>query len=35
VINGRVLMKDRRLMHMDLEKIMADAWQIAETIRGH
>jgi 5-methylthioadenosine/S-adenosylhomocysteine deaminase len=34
VINGRVLMKDRRLMHMDLEKIMADAWQIAEAIRG-
>lgn len=35
VINGRVLMKDRRLMHMDLEKIMADAWQIADAIRGH
>jgi 5-methylthioadenosine/S-adenosylhomocysteine deaminase len=35
VINGRVLMKNRRLMHMDLEKIMADARQIAEAIREH
>jgi 5-methylthioadenosine/S-adenosylhomocysteine deaminase len=34
VVNGRVLMKDRRLLHMDLEKIMADARQIAESIRG-
>ena len=34
VVNGRVLMKDRRLLHMDLEKIMADARQIAEEIRG-
>jgi len=35
VINGRVLMKNRRLMHMDLKKIMADARQIAEAIREH
>ncbi len=34
VVNGRVLMKDRRLLHMDLEKIMADARQIAEAIRS-
>jgi len=35
VINGRLLMKDRRLLHMDLEKIMGDARQIAEAIRSH
>jgi 5-methylthioadenosine/S-adenosylhomocysteine deaminase len=34
VVNGRVLMKDRRLLHMDLDKIMADARQIADAIRG-
>jgi 5-methylthioadenosine/S-adenosylhomocysteine deaminase len=34
VVNGRVLMKNRRLMHMDIEKVMADARQIAETIRS-
>ncbi len=34
VVAGRVLMKDRKLLHMDLEKIMADARQIADTIRG-
>ncbi len=34
VVNGRVLMKDRRLLHMDLKKVMADARQIAEEIRG-
>ena len=32
VVNGRVLMKDRRLTHLDLEKIMADARQIADQI---
>ena len=34
VVDGRVLMKDRRLLHMDLEKIMTDARQIAQAIRG-
>ena len=34
VVDGRVLMKDRRLLHMDIKKIMADAHQIAETIRS-
>jgi 5-methylthioadenosine/S-adenosylhomocysteine deaminase len=34
IVNGRVLMKDRRLLHLDEEKIMADARQIAEEIRG-
>jgi 5-methylthioadenosine/S-adenosylhomocysteine deaminase len=34
VVNGRVLMKDRRLLHLDLEKIMADARQIAAAIRS-
>ena len=33
IIGGRVLMKDRRLLHLDLEKIMADARQIAEEIQ--
>jgi hypothetical protein len=28
-----VLMQDRRLLHLDLEKIMADARQIAGQIR--
>ena len=35
VINGRVLMKQRRLLHLDLEKILADARQIAATLRSH
>jgi 5-methylthioadenosine/S-adenosylhomocysteine deaminase len=35
VINGRVLMKARNLVHMDLEKVMADARQIADEIRSH
>jgi 5-methylthioadenosine/S-adenosylhomocysteine deaminase len=34
VINGRVLMKERRLLHLDPEKIMADARQIAAAIRS-
>jgi 5-methylthioadenosine/S-adenosylhomocysteine deaminase len=34
VVAGRVLMKDRRLLHLDSEKIMADARQIADGIRG-
>jgi 5-methylthioadenosine/S-adenosylhomocysteine deaminase len=33
VVAGRVLMKDRRLVHLDLEKIMADARRIADGIR--
>ncbi len=34
VVNGRVLMKDRRFLHLDLEQVMADARQIALEIRG-
>ncbi len=34
VVNGRVLMKDRRLLHMDLQQVMADARQIADEIRS-
>jgi len=34
VVAGRVLMKERKLLHMDLEKIMSDARQIADTIRS-
>ena len=34
VVNGRVLMQDRRLVDLDLMKIMADARQIADEIRG-
>ena len=34
VVAGRVLMKNRRLLHMDLEKVMQDARQIAEAIRS-
>lgn len=34
VVGGRVLMRDRRLRHLDLEKIMADARQIARAIRN-
>ena len=34
VVNGRVLMEDRRLRHLDLEKILADARQIAGEIRS-
>ncbi|BBO77599.1 N-ethylammeline chlorohydrolase [Desulfosarcina widdelii] len=34
IVNGRVLMKDRRLLHLDLEKTMADARQIANEIRN-
>jgi 5-methylthioadenosine/S-adenosylhomocysteine deaminase len=33
IVGGKVLMKDRRLLHLDLEKIMADARQIAGEIR--
>ncbi len=33
VVNGRVLMKDRRLLHLDVERVMADARQIAATIQ--
>jgi 5-methylthioadenosine/S-adenosylhomocysteine deaminase len=33
IVGGRLLMKDRQLMHLDLEKIMADARQIADKIR--
>jgi len=33
VVNGRLLMRDRRLTHLNLDKIMADARQIAEEIR--
>ncbi|BBO84730.1 N-ethylammeline chlorohydrolase [Desulfosarcina ovata subsp. sediminis] len=35
VVGGRVLMKNRRLRNLDIEKIMADARQIADEIRGH
>ena len=34
VVNGRVLMKDRRLLHMDLQQVMSDARQIADEIRS-
>ena len=34
IVNGRVLMKDRKLLNLDTEKIMADARQIAREIRG-
>jgi 5-methylthioadenosine/S-adenosylhomocysteine deaminase len=34
VVNGKVLMKNRELLSMDVEKVLADACQIAETIRG-
>jgi 5-methylthioadenosine/S-adenosylhomocysteine deaminase len=34
IVNGRVLMKDRQLLHLDLEKIMADARQTAAAIRS-
>ncbi len=34
IVNGRVVMKDRQLLDLDLEKVMADARQIADTIRG-
>jgi len=34
IVNGRVLMKDRQLLHLDLEKTMADARQIADEIRN-
>ena len=34
VVNGRVLMQDRRLLHMDLEQVMAEARRIAGEIRG-
>jgi 5-methylthioadenosine/S-adenosylhomocysteine deaminase len=33
IVGGKVLMQDRRLLHLDLEKIMADARQIAGQIR--
>jgi len=34
IVNGRVLMKDRQLLHMDLEKVMADARLIAAEVRS-
>lgn len=34
IINGRVLMNDRRLLSMDIEQVMADARQIADEILG-
>jgi 5-methylthioadenosine/S-adenosylhomocysteine deaminase len=34
VVNGRVLMKNRRLLHMDLQQVMSDARQIADEIRS-
>ena len=34
IVGGKVLMKNRRLLHLDLEKIMADARQIAGEIRN-
>jgi len=34
IVNGRVLMKDRRLLHLDRDKTMADARQIADEIRN-
>lgn len=33
VVAGRVLMKNRQLLHLDLEQIMANARQIANEIR--
>ncbi len=32
VVNGQVLMKDRKLMTMDIKKVLADSRQIAKTI---
>jgi 5-methylthioadenosine/S-adenosylhomocysteine deaminase len=34
VVNGNVLMRDRKLLNMDLEKVLRDARQIAEAIRS-
>ena len=34
IVNGRLLMKDRQLLHMDVNKVMADARQIATEIRS-
>ncbi len=34
VVSGRLLMKDRQLLHMDLDKVMADARQIAAEVRS-
>ena len=34
VVNGRVLMQDRRLLHLDGERVMADARRIAATIQA-
>lgn len=34
IVNGRVLMKDRRLLHLDLEKTMTDARRIADEVRN-
>ncbi len=34
VVNGRVLMKDRRLLHLDADRVMADARQIAAAIQS-
>ena len=33
IINGEVVMEDRRLLSLDLEKTMADIRKIAESIR--
>jgi 5-methylthioadenosine/S-adenosylhomocysteine deaminase len=34
VVNGRVLMKERQLLHLEVERVMADARQIAATIQS-
>ncbi len=34
IINGRLVMKDRQLTTLDVNKVMADVRQVAETIRG-
>ena len=34
VVNGKVLMKNRELMKMDVEKVLADACQIAEALKN-
>jgi 5-methylthioadenosine/S-adenosylhomocysteine deaminase len=33
IINGRVLMKDRQLLAMDVEEVMGEAHEIAAKIR--
>jgi 5-methylthioadenosine/S-adenosylhomocysteine deaminase len=34
IVNGRALMKDRQLLHMEQEKVMADARRIAKEVRS-